>query len=132
MGAEPWDYFVAYENDLQAALDKLKEQEFKAGRYRYSEENPSSIDEAREIADADGTASILDIDLVGQQPDFGVVTPLPKQKLIDFFGTDKPSRAMIEGNMDFYEEIDRGQGICIVAYDGNKPSEIFFGGYSYD
>ena len=62
MGAEPWQYFVPYEQDTQAALEKLKEREFRAGRFRYSEENPTTIEEAREIADADGTGSILDID----------------------------------------------------------------------
>ncbi len=132
MGAEPWDYFVEYENDIQAVLDKLKEREFQAGRFRYSEENPSTIDEAREIADADGTASILDMDRIGTQPDFGVLVPLSKKQLTELFGTDKPTRAMIEQSMDFYEDIERGQGIYIVAYDGNNPSEIFFGGYSYD
>lgn len=132
MGAEPWDYFVTYENNIQAALDKLKEREFHAGRYRYSEEKPSTIDEAREIADADGTGSILDMDRVGTEPDFGVVVPLSSQELIELFGTDKPTRAMIEQNMDLYEDIDRGQGIYIVAYEAGNPSEIFFGGYSYD
>ena len=41
-----------------------------ARRYRYAEENPSSIEEALEIADADGTASILDINLISSEPDF--------------------------------------------------------------
>ena len=113
------------------SLDKLKEHEFKAGRYRYSEENPSSIEEAREIADADGTASIFDIDLVGQEPD-SASSHRCRIEAHRFVRHRQTSRAMIEGNLDLYEEIDRGQGICIVAYDGNKPSEIFFGGYSYD
>jgi hypothetical protein len=133
MGAEPWDYFVAYEDDIQSALEKLKDREFRAGRFRYSEENPSSIDEAREIADADGTASILDIDRVDNDPDFGVVVPLSSERLIELFGTDKPTRAMIEQNDDFFEDIDRGQGVYIVAYDSaGRPAEVYFGGYSYD
>ncbi len=130
MGAEPWSDFVPYDNNLQEAVDKLKEREFRAGRY--SEENPSTIEEAREVADADGTASILDIDRVGHEPDFGVVATLPSEQLIALFGTAQPTRAMIEGNEDFYEEIDRGQGICVIVYDGGKPSEIFLAGYSYD
>jgi hypothetical protein len=28
-----WMYFVPYESDLQSTLDKLKEREFRAGRY---------------------------------------------------------------------------------------------------
>lgn len=133
MGAEPWDYFVPYEKDVQSALDKLKLREFQAGRYRYSEEDPASIEEAREIADADGTASILDIDRAGPEPDFGVVAPLSAERLVELFGTAQPSRAMIEENKDdFFEEIERGQGVYLIAYQDGQPSEIFFGGYSFD
>ena len=132
MGAEPWQYFVPYEQDTQAALEKLKEREFRAGRFRYSEENPTTIEEAREIADADGTGSILDIDQVGDEPDFGVVVPLSAEHLVELYGTAQPTHEMIEANLDFYEDIERGQGIYIVVYKGGKPAEIFFAGYSYD
>ena len=132
MGAEPWQYFVPYEQDTQAALEKLKEREFRAGRFRFSEENPTTIEEAREIADADGTGSILDIDQVGDEPDFGVVVPLSAENLVELYGTAQPTHEMIEANLDFYEDIERGQGIYIVVYKGGKPAEIFFAGYSYD
>ncbi len=132
MGAEPWQYFVPYEQDTQAALEKLKEREFRAGRFRFSEEHPATIDEAREIADADGTGSILDIDGVGDEPDFGVVVPLSAENLVELYGTAQPTHEMIEANLDFYEDIERGQGIYIVVYKGGKPAEIFFAGYSYD
>ncbi|HWE37886.1 MAG TPA: hypothetical protein VG406_15055 [Isosphaeraceae bacterium] len=132
MGAEPWDYFVPYEGDVQAALEKLREREFRAGRFNGAEFRPATIDEAREVADADGTRSILDIDRVGDEPDFGVVVPLPAATLIELYGTDRPSRAMIEANPDFFEDIERGQGVSIIVYEGDRPSEIYFGGYSYD
>lgn len=133
MGAEPWDYFVPYEKNVQAALDKLKKREFQAGRFRFSEESPSTIEEAREIADADGTGSILDMDRVGEEPDFGVVVPLASERLMELFDTDRPTREMIEANMgEFFEEIERGQGVYIVSYKDGQPSELFFGGYSYD
>ena len=132
MGAEPWQYFVPYEQDTQAALEKLKEREFRAGRFRFSEEHPTTIEEAREIADADGTGSILDIDQVGDEPDFGVVVPLSAEYLVELYGTAQPTHEMIEANLDFYEDIERGQGIYIVVYKGGKPAEIFFAGYSYD
>jgi len=132
MGAEPWQYFVPYEQDTQAALERLKEREFQAGRFRFSEEHPTTIEEAREIADADGTGSILDIDGVGDEPDFGVVVPLSAENLVELYGTAQPTHEMIEANLDFYEDIERGQGIYIVVYKGGKPAEIFFAGYSYD
>jgi hypothetical protein len=133
MGAEPWDYFVPYEDNIQAALDKLREREFLAGRYNGSENGPETIEEIMEWMDEDGTRSILDITTVAEEPNFCTVAPLPREGLIELFGTDRPTRRMIEQRMlDVYENIDRGQGIYVVAYEGNKPSEIFFGGYSFD
>jgi len=132
MGAEPWSYFVPYEPNIQSALDKLRQQEFAAGRFRGSELNPATIEEAFENMDADGTASILDIERVGNDADYGVVCPLSLSEVTRYFGNDKPTREMIEANMDFYEDIERGQGIYIVVYKDDKPSEIFFAGYSFD
>jgi hypothetical protein len=132
MGAEPWDYFVPYEKDIQAALDKLRQREFRAGRYRGSEEDPATIEEAVENMDADGTGSILDITHIAEEPDFCAVAPLSAEELVQLFGTDRPTREMIERSTDLYEDIDRGQGVYIIAYKDGKPSEIFFGGYSFD
>jgi hypothetical protein len=132
MGAEPWDYFVPYEENIQEALEKLRQREFRAGRYRGAEDHPASIEEAFENMDEDGTASILDITHVAEEPGFFAVVPLPRVDLVRLFGTDKPTREMIERNMDLYEDIERGQGVYIVAHKDGKPSEIFFGGYSFD
>lgn len=132
MGAEPWQYFVPHETDFQHALERLKQREFAAGRFRYSEEEPATIEEAREIADADGTGSILDIDRVDSEADFGVVVPLTKKQLRSFFGTERPTRAEIETNFDLFEDIERGQGVCCPVYTDGTPSEICFCGYSYD
>jgi hypothetical protein len=132
MGAEPWDYFVPYEEDIRGALEKLRQREFRAGRYRGSEEHPATVEEAFENMDADGTGSILDMMRVSDEPDFCAVAPLPREELIRLFGTDQPTREMIERNLDFYEDIDRGQGIYIIAYKEGQASGIFFGGYSFD
>lgn len=132
MGAEAWDYFVPYEPDIRAALEKLRQREFRAGRYRGSEDNPATIEEAIENMDADGTGSILDMMAVGETPDYFTVAPMPPEAQRQLFGTDKPTRQMIERNHDFYEDIERGQGVYIIAYKEGKPSEIFFAGYSFD
>jgi len=132
MGAEPWQYFVTYQPNLQGALENLRQQEFRAGRFRGSELKPATIEEAFENMDADGTASILDIESVADESDFCVVAPLPKDELVRLFGTAEPTHAMIEQNMDFYEDIERGQGVYIIVYKDGQPSEIFFGGYSFD
>jgi len=132
MGAELWDYFVPYEDDVQAVLEKLKEREFRAGRFNGKKFRPTSIAEARKVASADGTRSILDIDRIGDEPDYGVVVPLSRGQLVELFGTDRPTRAMVEQNRDWYEDIERGQGVYIIVHENGNPSEIFFAGYSYD
>jgi hypothetical protein len=86
MGGEPWMYFVPYERDLQSALDKLKDREFRAGRYYpvlqdlpfpVDPDGPSpgaahaSIAHARDAADATGTQSILDMHRISDIPPRG-------------------------------------------------------------
>jgi hypothetical protein len=147
MGGEPWFYFVPYQADINGALQALRRREFQAGRYNPVTPLPefpvdaqapgpgaqhASIEEAIEDADADGTRSILDMERIADEPDFGAVTPLSDEDLDDLFGTSKPTREMIESNDDLFEALERGQGVYIVAYRDGKPSEIFFAGYSFD
>jgi hypothetical protein len=147
MGAHPYWYVVKYRDDVQAALQELREREFRAGRY-----NPvipflefplgpnapapgarhATIEEAFEDSDADGTRSILDLERVSDEPDFGAVTALGDEVLQELFGTTRPTREMVERNEDLWEELERGQGIYIVLYEGDEPTELFFAGYSYD
>ena len=35
MGGEPWFYFVAYQKDINSALQALRRREFQAGRYNH-------------------------------------------------------------------------------------------------
>jgi len=39
---------------------------------------------------------------------------------------------MIEQNMDFLDDIERGEGVYFIVYKEGNPSEIFFAGFSYD
>jgi hypothetical protein len=61
MGADPWSCRTKYDSDIQRTLDKLRHEVFESGNFGYAEEGPLSIEEALEIAEANGTASILDI-----------------------------------------------------------------------
>ena len=142
MGAEPWSCFVPYQENVTEALEAARSREFAAGRFRMADPDdpPETIDEACEQADADGTASVLDMTGVvatphvpgDASPKFCSVAPLSRDQLIDLYGTDKPTRDMVETNDEFYEWIDRGLGIYVIVYDGETPSEIFFAGYSFD
>lgn len=148
MGGQPWWYFIDYEPDVNAGLQALREREFKAGRYNpvipflefpIDPNCPSpgaqhfSIEEAMEASDADGTRSILDVYAgLSDTPDYGCVAPLSTEKLILYFGTDKPTHEMIDSSHDFFDDIERGQGIYVIVCKEGNPSEIFFAGYSYD
>jgi hypothetical protein len=147
MGGHPWFYYVDYEPDIDAALQKLRQREFQAGRYNpatpfpefpVTQDSPAigaqhdSIDEAFEDADADGTRSILDMMKVSDSPEYCAVAPLPLEDLLELFGTDKPTHGMIEESDELYEALERGQGVYIIVYKNAQPSEIFFAGYSFD
>jgi hypothetical protein len=140
-------YFVEFNENVGRALQALKVREFKAGRYNpvirflpfpVDPNGPApgakhlSIEDAREAADADGTRSILDMDRIGDEPDFGVVVPLDRDEIIELYGTERPTRAMIEAKPNFLEDVERGQGVYLIAYEGDRPAWICFAGYSYD
>jgi len=160
MGGDPYCYFTRYQNDIQVALDALREQEFKAGRYypamdkrqmrrlgfprdeTLSGPGPqhASIAEAIDASEADGTFSILDIERITDSPGFASACPLPPDELIAMFGTAEPTRKQLETALlssesevaGFWEQIDRGCGRYVVLYDNGRPCEIFFVGYSWD
>jgi hypothetical protein len=147
MGGHPYWYFVPYQDDIQAALGALRQREFQAGRYNPATPFPrfpldvnapgpgaqhATIEQAFEDADADGTRSILDLMRIGESADYCVAAALPAVKLRQYFGTERPTRAMVEESEELFEDMERGQGVYVVVYDDDEPSEIFFGGYSFD
>jgi hypothetical protein len=120
MGSSPYFYFTPYQKDVQAALDGLREHEFKAGRYdpAMSMADPpsymfafkfppddtspapgarhSSIGEAIDAGAESGTRSILDIMRITSEPDYFAACALPPDELIGLFGTIKPTRELVE------------------------------------
>ncbi len=142
MGAVPYWYIVKYQPDVDAALQELREKEFRAGRYNPVVPFPDprspapgakhrTIREALRASGADGTRSILDLERVSKEPKLGAVAPLPDEALLQLYGTTRPTREMVEQGADS-EYIERGQGIYIIIYRDDLPDEILFAGYSYD
>jgi hypothetical protein len=147
MGAHPYWYTVKYKANTQAALDELRQREFRAGRYNpvmpfitfpITDASPApgaehdSIEEAMEEADADGTRSILDIDKISDEPDFCKATPMAAELLEELYGTTQPTRSQVEENMDFLEDLERGHALYTTLYKDGQPDELFFAGYSFD
>jgi hypothetical protein len=85
-----------------------------------------------------GTHSILDIQHVSPLAEFGAVCPMPAEELVKLFGTDRPTRKMVEdklGDHDLVEHplvSERWQGIYFVVYRDTQPDELFFMGTSGD
>ena len=69
---------------------------------------------------------------IADTPSPGTLSPVPPDELQRVFGTEQPTREMVEQSEELIEHIDRGQGIYIVTYQHGKPDGIFFAGYSYD
>jgi hypothetical protein len=147
MGAQPYWYFTKYQPDIDDALQTLRRREFEAGRYNPvipflefpidpSKPSPgaqhTSIEEAQEAADADGTRSILDIERVGQESDFGVAAALDHATLDYLYDTTEPTHEMVESNMGFFGRLERGHGVYLIVFRNGQPDELFFAGYSYD
>jgi hypothetical protein len=148
MGGCPYWYFVAYDADVQRALDALREREFAAGRYNpvvtfpfdpgpVAPAHPAHPNIAAAFQDAaqsgDGTRSILDIDHVSSEREMGAASPLPEEDVEVLFGTVRPTRAMVDDNLDgVFAMVDRGECVYVPIYEGERAVELLFAGYSYD
>jgi hypothetical protein len=103
---------------------------------RKPKRKPKTIDEVLEFQAESGTHSILDMVGISSEPEFGHVRPFPRERLVEFFGSETPSHAEIEEAHDFGSLGDfvseRWEGIYIIAYRDGSPSEIFFAGCSGD
>jgi hypothetical protein len=161
MGASGWSYFVPYQPDINKALQELRQKVFQEGDYFKPAEwqkrlyehkiiseqelnnaldelalvpEPQTIEELIEQRGEEGTHSIIDIDRVSSLPDFGAAVPLPLEEYIEIFGTDKPTREMIEEKVEDIEEYTDMPmvGVYIIVYNTNSPAEIYFSGFSGD
>jgi hypothetical protein len=92
-----------------------------------------------------GTMSVLDMLNISNEPDTCAVCPLSEPELTALFQASQPNRQIIEniliaeeeveglGTSEmFWDEIGRGEGRYIIAYEDGKPTEIFFAGFSVD
>jgi hypothetical protein len=154
MGADPYFYVVDFQEDIQAALDELREREFQAGRYRPAVESVDALydsptemrpgpgaqhesieaifEEAAEQGNPDGTASILDLWTIGDRPAVMTASGLTDSELDTYFGTDQPTVEAVNDNDEFWADIERGSGRYVIVYEDGKPSGICFAGYSFD
>ncbi|MFJ9055780.1 hypothetical protein [Streptomyces sp. NPDC102409] len=147
MGASEWDYYVPYQEDLDAALQQLRRRVFDAGDYFWvngggwrpeegREPRPRTLEELCQdelVRDA-GTHSILDVFQVlgpDDTPDCNTVEPVSAEEARELLGTDKLTRAHVK-DFDVFPR-SRWVGRCAVLHDEQgQPQEICFWGHSGD
>ena len=149
MGGDSYWYFVAYEKNAQDALDKLREREFRAGRYRPAMDEIAfrepalfaqapgpqhdSPEDAYEDAAPSGTASILDLEWAcSGKPEDNCATLIEPAVVEELYGTPTPCRAQVEADLRVLGRLERGQGCYFPIYSDGVPTELFFGGVSFD
>ena len=162
MGATPWLYRVPYQDDVNTALQELREKEFRAGRYRGIGKNyirasgfqykdwsgnteeeieqlisqlgsiEAAISHVVELTGENGTASILDMFQVSDIPDYYTVSPVSTDAFLEFFKTDNPTYNTLITSEAFWDSLERGQGVYVILFEDNQPLEICFAGYSFD
>jgi len=132
MGAVAYDYTVPYEDDIQAALDKLRCRVFESKQFNGAEFDPPTPEAALELTEADGTRSILDISRISDEPDFCCAAPLSDEELDEFFGTQRPTKVMMQESSEFWDSLERGMARYVFLYEVSEPKEIYFVGYSFD
>ncbi|MEU1283249.1 hypothetical protein [Kitasatospora sp. NPDC005856] len=145
MGASAWSYAIPYREDLQAALEVLRERVFTEDEY-YRQEGFASLAELMDSGCLDeegGAHSVLDVVTVVHravdEEDHGDVRVVEGAEVVELFGTERPSldtvRAAEEkgaGDIDFPPSF-RGSGCCTVTYgpDG-APDGLYFWGVTGD
>ena len=102
---------------------------------RRPKRRPKTIEQALDFQAESGTHSILDIVGISEVPKLRHIGPCPREKLVELFGSETPSRAEIEEahSLGRLEDVaGKWQGVYVIAYRDGSPSEIFFTGHSGD
>ena len=130
---ETFEEWVKQDN-LKVPKDKVEswKEDFYAMK-RESNKIPQSIEELIELNQESGTHSIIDITEISNKTSEDESGTLSREDLIRIFGTDMPTRKMVEKKADHLLDF-RGRWLCtyIVVYKEDRPDEFFFTGFSGD
>jgi hypothetical protein len=141
-GRNRLDVYCSFQPDIRQALRKLQQQIFAEGRYFKVWEHlpggiapptllPQTIAEVRAYSGLTGTHSILDIDAEGR------LEPFPPETLQFLFGTDGPTRPIIDqlAKQKLFANdpcIGYEFGDYIIISKAERPDELLFCGATGD
>jgi hypothetical protein len=147
MGAAYWDHFVPWQENVSKAFDELarRENEEASSDYPALPEMPDFAD-AESLGDmeesdwmqammerSEDPRMVLGLMHVSDSRGLMGVGPITDAEMIALFGTTKPERQQVEDTSgELAEMLGRGEGLYIVVYKNDHPSEIYFAGYAVD
>ena len=150
LGASGWDYYAAYDEDLDRVLEVLQQGVIAAQEYYWAEDDldrPTTLaefrtmrrDEDLEGLAEEGTHSILDIEKIqppGSADEFGTLVALSEAEVVAAFGTDTPTRAQFDAvyqeGMNTIVDFPRWSGRVTTVFDEQQPIGVVVWGYSGD
>ena len=142
-GGSEWRNVAPYSDDVMKVMEQLKWEVFRSGDYykRNPKRKPKSPQQALEMSGEEGTHSIMDMSKVSLAEagrfkcPIATVCPLPKADLVRLFGTERPTRTMVDAydkRLALSTFQPRGSGVWIKIYEGTTPKQIYFAGVSGD
>jgi hypothetical protein len=97
---------------------------------------PDSIERLIDWNGEEGTHTIMDISRgISEERESGTLSPLTEAQLVEAFNTTKPTHEQVVRWVDtapLYNFRGRGEGLYIIVYQGDRPSELCFTGFSGD
>ncbi|MCP4325809.1 MAG: hypothetical protein GY787_29025 [Alteromonadales bacterium] len=91
------------------------------------------IDQLLIINRESGTKSILDIQGISEEREYGMTAKLKEPELENIFGTLQPTVDDVSDKLSAIAEYcDRYMSVYLIAYENNEPTRVFFAGYSAD
>jgi len=123
---------------LQAVLTLARKWDSKRAHRDKQRGEPRTIAELLRQRAEEGTGTILDVDHISEQAEFGALHPLTAQQCNAFFGTERPTRAMVEQwrnrivSLDEPPLYDRWEGIYLIVYAEEQPEAVYIEGCSGD
>lgn len=117
MASSIWSTWVKWDGSMEKTLA--------LGQHQAAGE--ASVAEARKRAGTRGTASILDIVTLDDQPHLGRCWVLAADELHRHFGSKTPPKKAVDaGREAFVEKLEPGQAIAVTAYARGLPSAVLF------
>lgn len=132
MGGHAYQYAVPYQENVQAALDRLRDDVFQRGDYYGADSRPPTVKDAVRRAGESGTRSIIDIERIAKRPALRCAAPLSDDEMARYFEGQTPTIAMVEACDDLWADLERGMARYVLVHENGAPAALVFIGYSFD